>query len=445
MGKIVALLLLATIAASSCTKDSDCPQYQVCSQKSCVRKNLFPLQNMEILGTVLVFTCSALSNAAGQGGGPLMTLILLVLFQFETAVALPMVQIIILGGSTIGFILRTPMRHPTRNRPLIDYYIFTLVASPLLVGTTIGVILNLIFPAWLILALLTLVLIYITYTSASMSIKIYKKENAEKTKISEDTLLTDDDKPTIVDEASIEITPELKKIINSEKRYFPIVPAVIFLSMYSFSILSTLLKGSSTFNSIAGIPQCSPGFWVLTVAIFVIYIIFTLLVAFYMLYVSRKKVSLGYNFDSYDIIWSWAPMSICMIVGVLAGIGAGLLSFGGALILGPIMLKLGVRPEVSAGTSTAIIILTSSISVFQYGVAGKLDFTYGAWLFFMSFIGSSIGVTVVKLIVAKLKRGSIMVMILTILMGLCAVLTPVYGIVNLTSSSNIALGFKSYC
>ncbi|OMJ83372.1 hypothetical protein SteCoe_15702 [Stentor coeruleus] len=445
--RLIALLLILVLAsAESCQKDEDCAKYYFCNAGNCKHKHLFPLEGMEILGTVLVFVCSALANAAGQGGGPLMSLILLVLFNYDTYVALPMVQLIILGGSGIGFILRVPMRHPTRPRPVIDYYILALFTPPLLVGASIGVILGLIFPAWLILALLTLVLIYITYASATVSVKIYRKENAERAKVAEQNLIAEDeDKPTIVDESSIEITPDLKKIIDSEKRWFPFVPIFIFILVYSFAVFTSFLRGSSNHPSIIGVTQCTPAYWIMNLLIFAGFGVFTILVTCYIVYNTKKKVNLGYNFDSYDIIWKCKPLTICIIFGLLAGIGASLLSFGGALILAPVMLKIGLRPEVSAGTSTAIIVLTASISIIQYAIAGKLEMVYGLWFFGFSLLGSAIGISVVKGIVNKFKRGSIMVIVLTILMGLCAILIPAYGIVDMASKGTTDIGFRPYC
>ena len=148
MLKIALFLLIAANSVIACQKDSDCGTFEICNTSGdCAHKHLFPLAGMEILGTLIIFVCSALANAAGQGGGPLMTLILLIIFRYPAYVALPMVQLIILGGSGIGFLMRIPMRHPTRIRPVIDYYILTLFTGPLLIGTSIGVILGLIFPA----------------------------------------------------------------------------------------------------------------------------------------------------------------------------------------------------------------------------------------------------------------------------------------------------------
>ena len=445
MRVIVFLLIVASVLG--CTVDSDCRKNYVCVESDCKHKHLFPLEGMEILGTVLIFACSALANAAGQGGGPLMTLILLILFNYDPSVALPMVQLVLLGGTSTGFVLRIPMRHPTRDRPVIDYNAFVLLSPPLLIGISVGVILGLIFPSWIILALLTLVLIYITFTSAQMSVKIYKKENAERRKVAAEKLVAeeDEDRPTIVDETSNEVSEDLRVITRSEKKWFPFLPLLIFMFMYAFAILSSFLKGSSNHPSIIGVTQCTPAYWIMLLLIFSGFGVFSIFAIWYIVHNTRKKMTLGYNFDSYDIVWSFKPILICMIFGLLAGVGSSLLSFGGSLILGPVMLKLGFRPEVSAGTSTIICVLTASISIIQYAIAGKLELIYGIWFYCFSLLGSLTGICFIKAIVNKYKRGSIMVIMLTILMGICSILIPAYGIIQLAGRDDIQYGFKPYC
>lgn len=183
MRLLILLILLTLSSSSSCESNNDCPSYHFCDKGTCTYKHLFPLAGMEALGTLLIFVCSALANAAGQGEGSLMILILMAIFEYNTYNVLPMAQLVILGGSCIGFILKVHIRRLTRPRPVIDYYILILFTPTLLLGNTIDVLLGLIFPAWLILALLTLVLMWVTYTCAEMSVKIFCKENAEKRKL----------------------------------------------------------------------------------------------------------------------------------------------------------------------------------------------------------------------------------------------------------------------
>lgn len=50
-----------------------------------------------------------------------------------------------------------------RNRPLIDFGLVGLMEPTTLIGTVFGVMLNHIFPNWLILVLLVTLLSFITY------------------------------------------------------------------------------------------------------------------------------------------------------------------------------------------------------------------------------------------------------------------------------------------
>ncbi|CAG9312632.1 unnamed protein product [Blepharisma stoltei] len=177
MKKIVLLYLIFTIGnAESCKVDSDCDDYYNCESGSCERKELFPMENLEIIGTILIVIVSALSNSSGIGGGGLNILICILFFKFEPSNSVPLSQVIILGGSLTTIIIQIPSRHPVKDRPLIDYDLISFVISPMLLGASIGVILNESFPSWLILALLTLLLGFMLYNSIKKYIKLSEKE-----------------------------------------------------------------------------------------------------------------------------------------------------------------------------------------------------------------------------------------------------------------------------
>ena len=57
-----------------------------------------------------------------------------------------------------------------------------------------------------------------------------------------------------------------------------------------------------------------------------------------------------------DIHWTIDRMTLISCVSVAAGILASLLGIGGGMILSPLMLSLGVLPEVTSATSTFMIV-----------------------------------------------------------------------------------------
>ena len=60
-----------------------------------------------------------------------------------------------------------------------------------------------------------------------------------------------------------------------------------------------------------------------------------------------------------DIAWDRQRAAQCMRWTLCAGIVAGLVGVGGGMLLGPLMLQMGVLPQVSAATTgTMILTLT---------------------------------------------------------------------------------------
>lgn len=60
----------------------------------------------------------------------------------------------IMGTSVSTVLYNLRLKHPTLERPLIDYDLAVLIQPMLMLGISIGVIFNVIFPDWLITVLL---------------------------------------------------------------------------------------------------------------------------------------------------------------------------------------------------------------------------------------------------------------------------------------------------
>merc|ERR1711871_90894 len=73
-------------------------------------------------------------------------------------------------------------RHPTADRPLIDYSTCALLVPCQLMGTVIGVIVNGIIPEWLITLLLFTMLVLMTVQTTSKGIKLYQHESKLESK-----------------------------------------------------------------------------------------------------------------------------------------------------------------------------------------------------------------------------------------------------------------------
>lgn len=418
-------------------------------------KDLWPPEETEVIGYIIMFFVSALANAAGIGGGSIMTPVLVLLFYFETRTAVPLSQVIIFAGAAVAIALKFKNRHPRRNRPLIFYELIVLVQAPILLGTFFGALLNAIFPSWLIELVLTSVLGFMFYTTLKKAMVLYRKESKL---ISNQSLLGEKMKEDIrysiaetaqsSDRANLDReSAKLAAILSKEESLLPLKEFLIIVGIWVIVVLFTLMKGGSV-PSIVGIQECSHEYFgLITLFVFTLGLIFM-----YNLHQAVKsteqKEALGYNWDEYDIKWTKKNALTFGLLSILIGFVAGLIGIAGGLMLIPMMLSFGVGPEQAAATSSFTVVFTSSIAILHYISSGLLNFQYAAAVLCVSFCGAYTGITLVKKIIEKYQRPSIIVFILAFLMAVVVTLVPSYGITNLIQDYNdgtAEFGFKNLC
>lgn len=69
----------------------------------------------------------------------------------------------IFSGALTAFLMGFKNKHPYRKATAIDYNIVIILIPLVLFGTMIGVTLNKIFPPWMILVCLTIILVINTF------------------------------------------------------------------------------------------------------------------------------------------------------------------------------------------------------------------------------------------------------------------------------------------
>lgn len=418
-------------------------------------KSVWPVDTSEIIGYILIFIISALANSAGIGGGPVMTPILVLLFAFQTHTAIPLAQVIVFGGALMAIGLRMPVRHPTRDRPLIFYQLIMLVQAPLLFGTSLGALLNTLFPAWLIEILLTSVLVFMCYNTFKKGFMLYNKESKQSSnerllpgqgselKPLSDTERSHNNHPALIPYDTARLDP----IAEEEKKMVPLKEVLIIFGIWIIVVLYTLMKGGAA-PSIVGIQKCSAAYFGLTggfVSILMLIFIYTLKLV---IKDTELKESLAYNWDEHDLKWTKKNAVTLGVVSIAVGVLAGMIGIAGGLILIPIMLAYGIRPEQAAATSSFMIFFTSSTAILQFFSSNLVHPQYGIVVLCIAFVGSFTGVTIVKKLIEKVNRPSIIVLILGSIMALAGVVIPIYGTTKIIESFENGtgeFGFHSLC
>jgi hypothetical protein len=240
----------------------------------------------------------------------------------------------------------------------------------------------------------------------------------------------------------------LKQMYKTEARMLPVNDFMLIMAIYVLVFLVSMVKDSAYWDSILGISKCSGGYFLLIFVFSVVLVVITVLVANMLVKRTNLKKELGYDWDENDMLWSYKKVVVICLVSAAAGSGASILGIGGGSVIGPMMLAFKIRPEQTAATSSFILLFTSSISIVQFISNGMVDMPYGGILLLVSFVGSTTGVLVIKNLVDKYQRASIIVLAVAGILILSTVVIPIYGIYSTVTAILKGTGefaFRSMC
>lgn len=158
-----------------------CQNHDLTQQGQCLHKPLFPIQPIEVGGTVVLCILMALSVMTGIGGGGINVPLLMAFYKLSTKEAIAVSGFAILIGSITRFATTFKDRHPEKDATCIEYGITNVMLPMVLIGSISGVFFNIIFPDVIIQASLTLVLAFLSVQTVIKARKIYLKdlENAK--------------------------------------------------------------------------------------------------------------------------------------------------------------------------------------------------------------------------------------------------------------------------
>jgi hypothetical protein len=107
-------------------------------------KDLYPLDSADIWGTILVTLGLLVAASGGIGGGGILVPLFILIFEFKPKYAIPLSNFCILGSSITNMILNLSKRHPSVNRPLVDWDLI-LMMEPLTMAGAVSPIFSIVF------------------------------------------------------------------------------------------------------------------------------------------------------------------------------------------------------------------------------------------------------------------------------------------------------------
>ena len=118
-------------------------------------------------------------------------------------------------------------------------------------------------------------------------------------------------------------------------------------------------------------------------------------------------------------------LAFITIFAALSGFIGQIFAVGGGFIYGPMLLMLGVNPLVSSSTCLYMILFTNGVSFFQFAIYGQVNFSFVLALSPFNISGVILGMCLIKTIMKKYKRPSLIAFSLGAIICLAATITIV--------------------
>lgn len=395
-----------------------------------------------VVATVIGFLGSAFGTVGGVGGGGIFVPMLNLIVGFDTKSAAALSKCMIMGASASSVWYNLRVLHPSKEVPIIDYDLALLFQPMLMLGITIGVSLSVVFPYWLITVLIIILFLGTSSRSFFRGIQVWKQETVLKLEVEKNEEGKSNEKDAIIDAVYEPLLPQVEKstldILLMNLRWKGIL---VLMAVWVSFLLLQIIKN--------GLEVCSPMYWIINgLQVPVAFIVFVWEAL--KLWRESKDRRMHGNQECVceaSIEWSSLQLFFCAVCGLLGGTVGGLLGSGGGFILGPLLLEIGVIPQVASATATFVMLFSSSLSVVEFYFLGRFPIPYALYLISVSVLAGFWGQCCIRKLVKVLKRASLIVFILSSVIFASALTMGVIGVE--TSISMIKhhqyMGFLNFC
>ncbi|KAK4726592.1 hypothetical protein R3W88_031509 [Solanum pinnatisectum] len=364
-----------------------------------------------IVGSVVGFFAVVFGSLGDTRGDGIFVpmLILIIGFDPKTSTA---ISICMITGVSVATVL---LSHPILEHPIIDSDLALLLTPMLLLGISIGVVLNVIFAEWMVIVMLIILIIVPSTRSFFKGVEAWKEEN------------------------------RMHKVVYTKDFRILIAVWVIFLVLH---IVKTYTSTCSTAYWILNLLQVPVAVGVSAYEAVCLYngtrVIMSSGKAVITMYMGNRVVM---SSGEEVITWKVHQLILYCCCGFLAGIVGGLLGLHGGFILVPLFLQLGILPQVSSTTANFMMICSSSMSVIQYYLLGHFPVPYALYFVAVTTVAALVGSHVADEIIRTVNRVSVIIFILSFTIFVSALSLGGVGIADAVQRIKAGqyMGFDNIC
>lgn len=315
-------------------------------------KDMFPFNWSDFWGFALATVGLLLAAGGGIGGGGILVPIYCLVLDFSPKHAIPLSNITVLGGALANTILNASKRHPSADRPLIDWDMILVMEPLTIAGALMGALINKVLPELLLTVLLVLLLAITSQTTLAKAIQLYRKETAqmknesELTKLMEYEQLNDDDEnedddenqETMGNEPDESQSDQMVTVMSKEheeleaileqERHHSQHNMIILVVMFIVVLVINVSKGGGAFKSPLGITCGSSAFWLSNFLLLAWILAISIHARVLLLHKYERKAACNYVYQSGDIVWDERATIVYPIICTFAGFFAGMFGVG---------------------------------------------------------------------------------------------------------------------
>ncbi|GMH05363.1 hypothetical protein Nepgr_007203 [Nepenthes gracilis] len=392
---------------------------------------------------VLCFLAAAVSSAGGIGGGGLFIPILVIVAGLDLKTAMSFSAFMVMAGSLANVFCNVFIINSK-----IDIDIALSSEPCMLLGVSAGVICNQIFPESLITVSFAIFLSWSTFKTLRSGIRHWKTESEARRSKRTGELENGFERNKSFgqcEEPGTARTPILGRQGHCRFGGIPMMKLGMLTIIWLSFFLIFIVRGNRNGQSIIRIKPCGVEYWILSSLQIPLALIFTVWILL------RTEINRNQNLIHQEVeaeIKGKIPNKLMFpVMALLAGIFGGVFGIGGGMLISPILLQIGVAPEVTAATCSFMVFFSSSMSSSQYLLLG-MDHTTAALMFAAAcFLGSLLGLLVVQRAIKKYGRPSLIIFSIGTVMAFSAVLLTSSRASNILKEIKAGnyMSFKSPC
>ncbi|XP_019057977.1 PREDICTED: uncharacterized protein LOC104813356 isoform X2 [Tarenaya hassleriana] len=300
------------------------------------------LSSAIVLAGILCFISASISSAGGIGGGGLYIPIMTIVAGLDLKTASSFSAFMVTGGSVAN------VMYNLFGKALLDFDLALLLEPCMLLGVSIGVICNRIFPEWIITVLFAVFLAWSTSKTCKNGVRCWKRESEKASKRpnerAEKGLPQKDEGCSEIEETKSLKEPLLRTQETGRKPKLPWMKLGVLVLVWTSFFVIYLLRGNKDGKGIISIKPCGVEYWILLSLQIPLALVFTKLA------LSRGEVLQEHSPSNHkkqeDLSVDRSTKLMFPVMSFLAGLLGGVFGIGGGMLISPLLLQVGIAPEV---------------------------------------------------------------------------------------------------